>query len=369
MTADWQHGIPLERLRAIRAIFDEHDAGLILGAFTKVKENAIAAAMNESRLWDGGGYVFIMRRLMRESRVADFTGEVRCVLPTDTLRIDRFAYRPGHADSLGRALAVNAPLAVECFVEHGNDRALMDRLGLRLAAVKVRASSELIGVWVSEDIPILSEPDRHELLGLEPLLWTADLDLLDEAQTEVGAVEPAFVSHYSGYNKRGTWSALALRGFGGKADFIIKPAEMSRGWQQQNPDTLDWPCEDTPLRDALPACWQIAESIPGPKQRVRLMRLAAGKGELSRHADTTDRESGIAEGRVARIHVPLSTNPEVRFSTWSQFGSRFTKHLPVGTGWYLDTRKPHAATNRGSTDRVHLVVDVHATPELRSLLG
>jgi len=36
--------------------------------------------------------------------------------------------------------------------------------------------------------------------------------------------------------------------------------------------------------------------------------------------------------------------------------------------WYLDIRKPHKAINGGDKARIHLVIDVRLTEELRKLI-
>jgi hypothetical protein len=97
------------------------------------------------------------------------------------------------------------------------------------------------------------------------------------------------------------------------------------------------------------------------------MRVTGG-GALSRHADITDRSAGIADGRIARIHVPIITNPAVVFRSIDLDGGVIEHHMPEGEATYLDVRKPHAATNGGTTDRVHLVIDVASSPALRAIL-
>jgi hypothetical protein len=42
--------------------------------------------------------------------------------------------------------------------------------------------------------------------------------------------------------------------------------------------------------------------------------------------------------------------------------------MKVGEAWYLDVRKPHRAVNSGDTPRIHMVVDVVSSEELRKLL-
>jgi hypothetical protein len=98
------------------------------------------------------------------------------------------------------------------------------------------------------------------------------------------------------------------------------------------------------------------------------MRLRAGGGELTRHADITDRQAGVRDGRIIRLHIPIVTNPQVLFSAWTARGERLDVRFPVGALCYLDQRKPHTAINPGSTDRIHLVVDAFAHEELRALI-
>src|SRR5206468_2956227 len=127
--------------------------------------------------------------------------------------------------------------------------------------------------------------------------------------------------------------------------------------------------QDTVLRLRLPAIDALHRPLTALARphRIRLMRLAPGGGELRRHADLTDPESGIADGRVARFHFPLTTNPDVVFTSWDARGRRHEANMAAGECWYLDTRKPHAAVNRGATERIHLVVDVEANPAVRAL--
>ena len=99
---------------------------------------------------------------------------------------------------------------------------------------------------------------------------------------------------------------------------IVKPAEMARKWKAEHPDWEQWPLEWTPLIEALPAVAELVDLVGitlgvASWERVRLMRLQPGGGELTRHSDITDPDAGAAEGKLARIHVPLFTNQQVRF--------------------------------------------------------
>jgi aspartyl/asparaginyl beta-hydroxylase (cupin superfamily) len=52
-------------------------------------------------------------------------------------------------------------------------------------------------------------------------------------------------------------------------------------------------------------------------------------------------------------------------TVWNLHGKETSAHLPFGTAWYLDARKPHAVVNETSHDRIHLVVDVLADETTR----
>jgi hypothetical protein len=88
------------------------------------------------------------------------------------------------------------------------------------------------------------------------------------------------------------------------------------------------------------------------------MRLKPGGGELERHTDQVDPDSGGSMGKLARIHFPIKTNDDVKFTVWDVIGNPQTIHMAAGECWFLDTRKPHMAINAGSEERIHLVVDI-----------
>jgi len=182
-------------------------------------------------------------------------------------------------------------------------------------------------------------------------------------------LDAMWADHYSSYNARHSWSALALRGYGGRPEFIEKPAEMSKRWKAENADKLAWKLANTPLRWDLPEAEALIGAVPGHKHRVRLMRLAPGGGELLRHADITDPDAGTRDGQLMRIHIPVVTNDAVRFEGWRPDGSRQEARMETGSVWFLDTRKPHTARNDGPSPRVHLVMDVESSAALRGLIG
>lgn len=385
----WQQGFELAELKAYTELFDAHDKGLILGAFTGVSERAVADWLAEGRLvehHDGAGAklaAVVWQKQSRRVPVKDFTRETVCYQEKGDLVIKRIAFAASEAgleaaEDLLVALAAQrepgAAFWLESFVEHKGDAELRRELELHHICTKIPASSELIGVYCSLDFDALMQkapdaalerfPEEDDVLVKLPLRFDPEPALLDLA-----AADASFADHYSSKNKGRSWGALALRGYNPADETLIhKPAEMSKKWKAENPEQLGWELGDTRLRAAMPACERLIELIPGEKHRIRLMRLAPGGGELERHADITDPDAGVADGKLIRVHMPLRTNPAVVFEAWDTEGRKAEAHMGAGEVWVLDTRKPHTAVNGGSEERIHLVIDVESGPELRALM-
>ncbi len=138
---------------------------------------------------------------------------------------------------------------------------------------------------------------------------------------------------------------------------------MSKAWKEENPSALNYSSGWTCISDRFPVTKKIVqERFYGSRpDRIRFMRLKKGNGELARHADITDREAGVQAGKVVRLHIPIETNPEVIFNSWSHKGEKRTLQMKAGSLWYLDVRKPHTAVNEGDQDRIHLVMDFYAS--------
>lgn len=367
---DWQRGVELLELRRLREPFAAHDEGLIHGAFGAVKETRIAEWLEKRQLVEPGpGAAAACRRVQRDQGIKDFRGIVTATLPAGGILVERVGYVEEALPIMQAFLQQlgsdpGSPLAVWLWQEHSGDMALAEALGLRLLAVKISAASEIRGLWGQPQIEPSPLPCREQI-GLSQLsIPQLQIEALDRA---IGSRVAEWAQHYSSYNEKGFWSALALRGFGADPFQIEKPAEMSKGWKAEHPEMLSLPCGDTPLRSILPEAEAIISAIPGPKERVRLMRLEQSGG-LSRHADITDPDAGCSEGKLLRIHVPIRTSPAVQFRSWRPSGRLDEAHMGAGEAWYLDTRKPHAAKNAGDAERIHLVLDTWATPELLSLL-
>lgn len=141
--------------------------------------------------------------------------------------------------------------------------------------------------------------------------------------------------HFNTAYYQGDWSGVALRSVRG-APMPLYPDPAAQGT-----------FEDTEVLRRCPYFQAVLAAFQCPLESVRLLRLKAGS-HIREHRDYM---LGFQDG-VLRIHVPITTNPEVDFLLEGQ-------RIPMGVGeaWYLNFSLPHSVANRGDTDRVHLVID------------
>lgn len=391
----WQQGFELEELRELAAPFRRMLKPHTYGAFGLPKERDIAAAKKAGQLtWlrkgGGGGdpvtAVAIFARLKAASSHKDFTGRAVRIEKGDVL-IRSLAWGEENAGSgeqlLGHFLERAEAPAIwwELHQECGELRELAERSGFRRVATKISAGSDIKTLWVAgsageERAAAAEQLHPAESPGLVCLApeFIAEEER-QEIRTELARWGERWASHYSSYNKRDTWHAFALHGFDpNDPSFIIKPNEMSKKWKRENDERLDAVSSWTEAAEIFPTVRLVLDRLRGESlrggelERVRFMRLVPG-GELARHADITDRDAGVADDRVTRLHIPIETNPAVRFFGWDAEGFQHSARMAAGSLWYLDQRKPHRAINEGEEDRVHLVVDLLGSAGLRDLIG
>lgn len=102
----------------------------------------------------------------------------------------------------------------------------------------------------------------------------------------------------------------------------------------------------TPVLQRCPYLRQVLESFGATIGRTRLMRLA-GQAEVTRHAD-----QGYYWAERVRIHVPITTQPTVRFECGDA-----VVNMAQGECWIFDTWRQHRVLNDAEQSRVHLVCD------------
>jgi len=111
-------------------------------------------------------------------------------------------------------------------------------------------------------------------------------------------------------------------------------------------DALAGAMRPTPHLERCPYLMQVLASIGGTWGRTRLMRLS-GQAEVSAHVDIH-----YYWRERARVHVPIVTQPTVRFVC----GDAET-NMRAGECWIFDTWRLHNVFNDHSLPRIHLVAD------------
>lgn len=118
--------------------------------------------------------------------------------------------------------------------------------------------------------------------------------------------------------------------------------------------------EMAPTQELLrcPYLLQAIASLGAVAGRTRLMRLA-GQAEVTAHVDQgyywTDR---------VRVHVPIVTQPTVRFECGGE-----TINMAAGECWIFDTWREHKVENDANRSRIHLVVDTVGGPGFWELVA
>lgn len=158
-----------------------------------------------------------------------------------------------------------------------------------------------------------------------------------------------WIAHFVKQNYSGDWSVIPLRAPAGETH----PIRMI----YSDPSATSW--VDTPWLERAPSLRRVIESFRCPVTAVRLMRLAPGS-RIHQHSD----HDLTAESGVARIHVPITTNPGVTFTL-----NDTPVTMAPGEAWYLRLADPHRVRNDGRSDRVHLVLDAVVDAWLEKALG
>jgi hypothetical protein len=121
----------------------------------------------------------------------------------------------------------------------------------------------------------------------------------------------------------------------------------------------DWVGEMSPTKN-LQQCryiMRVMEELGSTWGRSRLMGLQPG-ADVPRHVDVH-----YYWRTHLRIHIPVITNPEVRFTCEGQ-----TVHMEAGECWLLDSFYPHSVRNLGDELRIHLVLDTVGSALLWDLI-
>src|SRR5438128_4916253 len=155
-----------------------------------------------------------------------------------------------------------------------------------------------------------------------------------------------WVAHFNKSYYEGQWSGIALRSTNGLARQLYSDPHAEK------------PFIDTPVMTRCPYVRTALTSFNCPVRAVRFLRLSPGS-TIKEHEDFTP---GFENDQV-RMHIPVVTNADVDF-----FLAGRQLEMKEGECWYLDLSLPHSVRNRGTTDRVHLVIDCESNEWLRKLI-
>lgn len=161
------------------------------------------------------------------------------------------------------------------------------------------------------------EPLRTAVDGLSPEAWREDASR--QAEFEVHGATQSLVLLFVDVDE---WPRIAVR--------------QAAGWPRLGGVAQ-------PLMDEL----IDAHYAPGGVVlRAMVVRLPT-RARIAPHRDKHD-----SFRQSHRIHVPLTTNPRVRFLV-----DGVPHSLAAGRAFEINNQKPHSVMNNGATDRVHFIFD------------
>lgn len=144
-----------------------------------------------------------------------------------------------------------------------------------------------------------------------------------------------WVADYNTNDYSEQWTSIALMSQTGRSDTIY-------GFLRDDEKLVP-----TEILDSYTYFKEILDGFLFEKASVRLLQLGAG-AVIKLH---TDNCLGY-EDNFFRLHIPIITNSEVEFIL---DGNRLI--MNEGECWYIDTNFTHSVANRGTKNRIHLVID------------
>ena len=368
----WQKGIHIERLSDIEEKYQQHNK-FAFSPFVQMTKPKIADAIDKKTLHESSKVYFVKNVSKVKTPIKCFDKEIALKIPGD-ISITNISY-DGTEGLKQFANAINQ-IETRCFVYIFEEDSELKRTllcnGFHKLFSQFKSTAEIIGVYTNlEDNIAWSNVPEYDKVGLVTIHSPGKYD--KETNDIFNLIKDLdFANHYSNYNKGKTWSALSIRGYSDDITFIEKPAEVinSKKWADKYKDK-EFKIQNTKLYDLIkePVEKILNENFSGCEfDRIRLMALNPGGGELLRHSDLQDPDVGTDDGKTMRFHVPIITNPNVEFSVWNWEGTKETYNFKKGCMFYLDQRKPHTVVNNGDTRRIHLVIDVKANDKTRSLV-
>ena len=349
----WQHGYDLDYLKSLESQYEEYNK-YTLSPFAKFKKNNIAESLQK-------GNLVLMQDAMFEASTSKAASNITLHGETVIAKKQKgdvtISKLVGSIDRLKHVISSIGDPAIWLYVwaENAEHMKLAEECGFCYVGPKITTYGEIYAIHYKGTPRTFPKIDPAEFLSIKKV-EEVDHVKISKIYEKLNKL-PVFTNHYSNYNKGKSWGALSLRGYSSDPAFITKPIEMSDDWKEDHKDNHYY-LQDTALFDEFEEVRELLKPYGDKIHRVRFMRQKPGGGELERHTDQVDPDSGGSMGKLARIHFPIKTNDDVKFTVWDVIGNPQTIHMAAGECWFLDTRKPHMAINAGSEERIHLVVDI-----------
>ena len=195
-------------------------------------------------------------------------------------------------------------------------------------------------------------------LSIEPYMedLSSVSDYLDRAEFQL-------LTQIAPYKNNNIWTAISIHGYGANPSDIYKPGFARNDKKIDN--KLQW--TSILNKSIMEPIREIITRLPCKFERIRLMKLAAGKS-LRKHNDNIDQD--IENKQLIRLHVPIRTNKDVVFTIYDSDEDDVGQELNLKTGryYFLDVTKPHSVSNNSNIDRYHLVVDCFVNDDLKAIL-
>jgi hypothetical protein len=376
----WQKGFELTRINDIKTCFSRYNS-FAFSPFAQWNGPKIADSLSKERLVHvpGAGYIDTHVTKTSTDIVMYYDVVIGKKLKGDRIINAIGLESGGSVDTIVGAIrdivTKDSTQSTWAYVFEEDDvqRKVVEQAGFKKIGIKVTTFSEIYGIYFRDAVSATT-PREHpyvdpaEKLSLVKLNSPNLSKLCDTIAEKLEKFDVQYANHYSKHNKGKAWSAISLRGFSQDPSFISKPACMGEAWNKEHANE-SYTLQDTEMRSLFPEVEEVVKLLGlGTQERIRFMRLAPGGGELTRHTDQVEPDAGVTDGTLMRIHLPIKTNPKVDFTVWDYRGKERTVNMKKGELWYLDIRKPHRAINGGNEERIHLVVDIGATDDLKSLL-
>ena len=373
----WQKGFDLDYLKELELRFSSYN-DYAQHELSKFKKNNIADALSKDNiilLRDDA--IIHFNEVKVKSKISMFSGVTLSEKQPGDIQIKQLGYSSESSKRHIVEFLFNDYRFQSCgvwlFINEENlaDKQIAKETQFEKVGVKYTSVADIIGVYFRDANNVFEDRKHFEIPKYEEYTLkklTPDFsNITSVLSKQLHELNIDFTNHYSNYNKAKSWSAISLRGYKNDYKFITKPIEMNKKWKEDNKNEV-FEMQDTDWRKKFSAVEDILKHFQTEIHRVRFMKLKPGGGELQRHTDQVDPDMGIADGKLMRIHVPIKTNPNVEFTSWSTNGTKDVVNMSEGSCWYLDIRKPHMAINKGDDWRTHLVIDVVANEQVRSLL-